>query len=302
MIFITKDTKKLDFALARLAAAARVELGLVIKQEAGNISKTIMMIVPPTGDKIKNGKMMRTVGGGFIKKAKASGLSANARKQGENAIKGDLFGGRNIGKESSIGLFQDIKNSTLNPPRNNRTETVSVNLGWERSKKIRIYQKFWRQSASISEMMAFHKRYRNNRGRTGQVSRSVIGRWKVQDQMWVSHQSANAYLKFTQSKVGWAKAGFAASAIACGIRVPAWIADWASRAGRVQSNFAANPYVIATTSGNKIPDMQRYVDAAFNIRESVTLAKVSAILVNRAVNLGFSKISNTGVVTYNKNE
>jgi hypothetical protein len=304
MIFVTKDTTKLDFALARLAAAARVELGLVIKQEAGNISKTIMMIVPPTGEKIKGGQMMRTVGGGFIQKAKMSGLSKNAQQQGENAIKGDLFGGKQMRKEKSIGLFQRIGSSELIPPKGKRTQFAYVTLGneFKNNKRIGIYQKFWRESASISEMMAFHKRYRNNRGRIGQITRSPVGRWMVQDQMWVSNQSADAYLKYTQSKVGWAKAGFAASAIACGIRVPAWIRDWASRAGRVQSNFGANPYVIATTAGNKIPDIQRYVDGAFKIRERVTLAKVNAILVNRAVNLGFAKISNTGVVTYNKNE
>jgi len=300
MIFIGTDTTKLDFALARLAAAANVDLGLVIKQEGGNLAKTIMQITPPTGEKSSGGDMVRMVGGGFIQKAKASGLSKNAQKQGENAILGDLFGGRNIGRESSIGLFQRIGNSTLVPPRGKQTETVGVNLGWERSKKIRIYKKFWRESASIPEMKSFHRDNLNNRGRPKQVSRSVIGRWQVQDQMWISDQSANAYLKYVQAKVGLGKAGFASAALSCGIRVPSWIRKFSSKAGRVQSNFKTNPYVIASTSGNKIPDLQRAVDSAFRIREKITLSKVNAILVNRAVNLGFAKISSSGVVTYNK--
>jgi hypothetical protein len=300
MIFIGTDTTKLDFALARLAAAANVDLGLVIKQEGGNLAKTIMQITPPTGEKTSGGDMVRMVGGGFIQKAKASGLSKNAQKQGENAILGDLFGGRNIGRESSIGLFQRIGNSTLVPPRGKQTETVGVNLGWERSKKIRIYKKFWRESASIPEMKSFHRDNLNNRGRPKQVSRSVIGRWQVQDQMWISDQSANAYLKYVQAKVGLGKAGFASAALSCGIRVPSWIRKFSSKAGRVQSNFKTNPYVIASTSGNKIPDLQRAVDSAFRIREKITLSKVNAILVNRAVNLGFAKISSSGVVTYNK--
>lgn len=300
MIFIGTDTTKLDFALARLAAAANVDLGLVIKQEGGNLAKTIMQITPPTGEKTSGGDMVRMVGGGFIQKAKASGLSKNAQQQGENAILGDLFGGRNIGRESSIGLFQRIGNSTLVPPRGKQTETVGVNLGWERSKKIRIYKKFWRESASIPEMKSFHRDNLNNRGRPKQVSRSVIGRWQVQDQMWISDQSANAYLKYVQAKVGLGKAGFASAALSCGIRVPSWIRKFSSKAGRVQANFKTNPYVIASTSGNKIPDLQRAVDSAFRIREKITLSKVNAILVNRAVNLGFAKISSSGVVTYNK--
>lgn len=300
MIFIATDTTKLDFALARLAAAANVDLGLVIKQEGGNLAKTIMQITPPTGEKTSGGDMVRMVGGGFIQKAKASGLSKNAQQQGENAIKGDLFGGRNIGRESSIGLFQRIGNSTQVPPRGKQTQTIGVNLGWERSKKIRIYKKFWKESASISEMKSFHQANLNSRGRPKKVSRSVIGRWQVQDQMWISDQSADAYLKYVQAKVGWAKAGFASAALSCGIRVPAWIRKFSSKAGKVQANFKTNPYVIASTSGNKIPDLQRAVDSAFRIREKITLSKVNAILANRAVNLGFAKISSSGVVTYNK--
>lgn len=291
MIQITSNTKSLEFALARLADAAKVDLPRVIKQEGGFIAKTIMQITPPTGDKASSID---------ANKPKASGLSKNAQQQGENAIKGDLFGGRNIGKERAIGLFQSIGNSSLVPPRGNQTETVGVNLGWERSKKIRIYKKFWKESASIAEMKAFHHANRNERGRPKQVSRSVIGRWQVQDQMWVSNQSADAYLAYVQKSVGLAKAGFAAAAIACGIRVPAWIRRHAGKAGNAQVGFGANPYVIARTSGNKIPNMQRIVDGAVRIREKVTLQKVNAILAGRAVNLGFVKVSANGQLAFKK--
>jgi hypothetical protein len=302
MIFVGTDTSKLDFALARLAAAANVDLGLVIKQEAGNLAKTIMQITPPTGDKTSGGDAARTVGGGFIQKTKASGLSTNAKKQGENAIKGDLFGGKQMRKEMSIGLFQRIGKSREIPPKRKRTEFAYIKLGneFDNNKRIAIYRKFWRPNATIFEMMNFHKRYRNDRGRIGEVTRSKVGRWQVQDQMWVSNQSANDYLKFVQSKVGWAKAGFASAALSCGIRVPSWITKYASRSGRVQANFSTNPYVIATTSKNKIPNLQRLVDGAFRIREKITLSKVNAILTNRAANLGFAKISTSGVVEYNK--
>ncbi|MFM7850383.1 MAG: hypothetical protein ACKO96_00345, partial [Flammeovirgaceae bacterium] len=72
-------------------------------------------------------------------------------------------------------------------------------------------------------MNAFHLRYRDKYGRIGFVSRSDIGRWKVQDQMWISNDTADRYLQAVQSRVGYAKAGFAAAALACGMRLPAWV-------------------------------------------------------------------------------
>jgi hypothetical protein len=289
MITISSDTARLEFSLARLAAAAKVDLAIVIKQEGGLLAKTIMQITPPTGDKSSDPS-----------KPKASGLSVNARKQGENAIKGDLFGGRKMAKEKSIGLFQRIGNSTLVPPRNQQTQTVGVNLGWERSKKIRIYRKFWRESASESEMKAFHRANLNDRGRPKQVTRSAIGRWQVQDQMWVSNQAAEAYLKYVQKSVGLGKAGFAAAAIACGIRVPAWIKRHASKAGSAQVGFGSNPFVIGQTSGNKIPNMQRVVNGAMRIRSKITLQKIDRILTGKAVNLGFAKVSADGQMVFKK--
>jgi hypothetical protein len=291
MISIFSDTKKLEYALARLADAAKVDLGLVIKQEGAYVARTIMQITPPTGDKIANGGQIPLVTGGTITKTKAGGLSTNARKQGENAILGDLFGGRQLAKEKSIGLFQKIGNSTEVPPRGGVPhETMGVNLGWEGSKTIRTFRKFWQPGASIAQMRAFHYANRNSRGRPKQVTRSAIGRWQVQDQMWISNQAADAYLKYTQKKVGLAKAGFAAAAMACGVRVPAWIRRHMAKAGTAQVQFGQNPFVSARTTGNKIPDLQRVVDSALKIRYKVTLNKFRAVMANRAVNLGFTKV------------
>jgi hypothetical protein len=296
MISIFSDTKKLEYALARLADAAKVDLGLVIKQEGAYVARTIMQITPPTGDKTKKGATVATVTGGTITKTKASGLSSNAKEQGEKAILGDLFGGRQMAKEKSIGLFQKIGNSTQVPPRGQQNETIGVNLGWEGGKKIRIYQKFWQQSASIPQMRAFHHANRNDRGRPKQVSRSLIGRWQVQDQMWISNQAADAYLKYVQKKVGLGKAGFAAAAMACGVRVPAWIRRHMTKAGTAQVQFGQNPFVSARTTGNQIPDLQRVVDSALKIRYNVTLSKVRALIANRAVNLGFAKVKGGMVI------
>ena len=298
MISIFSDTKRLEYALARLADAAKVDLGLVIKQEGAYVARTIMLITPPTGDKLAKGSQSQIpiVTGGTITKTKAGGMSTNARKQGENAILGDLFGGRQLAQEKSIGLFQKIGNSTEVPPRGDQTQTMGVNLGTEGSKSIRIYRKFWREGASIDEMKAFHRANLNERGRPKQVTRSLIGRWQVQDQMWISNQAADAYLKYVQKKVGLGKAGFAAAAMACGVRVPSWIRRHMAKAGTAQVQFGQNPFVSARTTGNKIPDLQRVVDSALKIRYKVTLSKYRAVLANRAVNLGFAKVKGGMVI------
>ena len=298
MISIFSDTKRLEYALARLADAAKVDLGLVIKQEGAYVARTIMLITPPTGDKLAKGSQSQIpiVTGGTITKTKAGGFSTNARKQGENAILGDLFGGRKMAKETSIGLFQKIGNSTEVPPRDGQHETMGVNLGWEGSKNIRIFRKFWQPGASIAQMRAFHYANRNERGRPKQVSRSLIGRWQVQDQMWISNQAADAYLKHVQKKVGLGKAGFAAAAMACGVRVPSWIRRHMAKAGTAQVQFGQNPFVSARTTGNQIPDLQRVVDSALKIRYKVTLSKIRALNANRAVNLGFAKVKGGMVI------
>ena len=283
MIAVTLNSAKLDYALQRLASAARVDLGKVIKQEGGNVAKSIMLIIPPT-----------PVPGST--KPRGSGLSTKAKQQGENAIKSDLFGGRRRSgaRYASIGLFQRIGNSTIQPPKRERTETAAVRLGWESSKTIRIYWKFWRPSASVAEMNNFHLRYRNKYGRVPFVSQSTIGRWKVQDQMWISNDTADNYLRWVQQWVGWSKAGFASAALACGIRIPAWVRRHAPKAGTSSVNFGANPYVIG-----KVPNPDRYVNAGLEFRKKITLKKVDAILANRAVNLGFARVDGAGRVQDN---
>lgn len=288
MISVALNSAKLDYALQRLASAARVDLGKVIKQEGGNVAKSIMLIIPPT-----------PVPGST--KPRGSGLSTKAKQQGENAIKSDLFGGRRRSgaRYASIGLFQRIGNSTIQPPKRERTETAAVRLGWESSKTIRIYWKFWRPSASVAEMNNFHLRYRNKYGRVPFVSQSTIGRWKVQDQMWISNDTADNYLRWVQQWVGWSKAGFASAALACGIRIPAWVRRHAPKAGTSSVNFGANPYVIGTATAIKVPNPDRYVAAGLEFRKKITLKKVDAILANRAVNLGFARVDGAGRVQEN---
>lgn len=282
------DSKRLEFDLARLADAARVDLGQVIKQEGGLVASTLMKIIPPT------------IGKSTLGSPGSGGLSSKAKETGENAIKGDLFGGKKASsaRYSSIGLFQRIGGSSLVPPRKGIGETVGVRLGWEQSKTVRIMSRFWKPSASPAEMKSFHKSHRNARGRTGNVSQSVIGRWKVQDQMWVNNSAADAYFNDLKSRVGRSKAGFAAAAIVCGIRVPAWIRRHASGFGTASYNFGKNPYITGTATSIWIPDINRYIDNAMAIRVKVTQQKINRLLANKAVNLGFAKVDGAGKIDY----
>lgn len=297
MIKIEANTSDLEIALERLAKSVRVDQGMVIKQESGNVCKILMMIIPPTTAKNE--------GPNPSGNPSRRGLSPQARKQGQNAILADVVmgGSKTIRKTyKTIGLFQEIGASKLNPPRNGTTETLSVNLGWEQSKNVRIMRRFWKPEASVDEMRAFHKQFQNKRGRTGIVSKSTIGRQTVQDQMWVRKASLNTYLKMLYDRVGWHKAGFAIGATKCGIRVPAWIKRLEMRAGDAYLNVGGQQsYFRATAKGIKMPinDINRMMAGALRLRAKITLDKLQRVMENRAVNLGFAKVSNTGRVQFN---
>lgn len=277
-ITFTANTALLEDRLRALAKAVNVAPGVVIKEEARGILRQVIALTPP-------GRTKQDAEKKFWGIHQTSGLA-----MGRAAIKGDLFGGKRAKRYLSIGLFQRIGSSKLVPPRKlgREGQTVGVSLGWENGKRIRIYRKFWRPDAGIAEMTAFHKRYQNPRtGRTGRVSQSTIGRWKVQDQMWVSDSSANRYLKHLQDRVGWAKGGWAAGLIATGDRPPNWIARHAAAAGTVRPNFGTNPFFYATARAIKIPNYQRMVDTAVMTRERITQRKIDRIIAGKAVNLGF---------------
>ena len=289
MISVAFTSSDLEYKLARLAATVPVDLSRIIKQEGGYMAKTMMLIIPPTlgkgkSDNIDTGRSPRNVG-----------ISKAAQEQGFNAINGDLLGGVKMAKSYSIGLFQTIGESSIREPRNHGHETLRVYKGNnESSKTFKIMNKFWRPEASIDDLSKFRKKYRNKYGRTGHVSQNTIGRWKVQDQMWVNKQSADSYFAILKSRVGWNKSGFAAGAIACGIRVPAWIRKHASSSGTETHSFGANPFIRVTALKNSIPNIQRYVDSAFLIRSKVTQKKIDRILSNKAVSLGFGKVTDLG--------
>lgn len=267
-ISATVNTYELEQSLHILAKEARVLPGQVLREETRLLGRNIQQITPPM-----------------------------SHAQGREAIRQDLFGGKRKGggRYSSVGLFQMIGNSTQVPPRKQGSETVGVNLGWEHSKTIRIMRKMWRPDASMAEMAEFHKKHQNPKtGRTGYVSQSTIGRWKVQDQMWIKDAVAKKYLAMIQSRVGWAKGAWTSMINAAGGSVQNWISRHSARAGTVSANWGVNPHVLAIAHDIKIPGYQRVLDNAVKQRVIVTQRKIERLFAGRATNLGFVTIRGRG--------
>jgi hypothetical protein len=206
--------------------------------------------------------------------------------QGRNAIKGDLFGGKRKSgaRYSSIGLFQRIGTSTLAVPeraQKSGAATYAVNLGWEGGKRVRIYKKFWQPEASVSQMRAFHKRFQDPRtGRVGFVSQSVIGRHRVQDQMWVSNAAASAYFKLLADRVGLARAGWGSAAAAVGLRLPQWVSKHkGANLGSYSPPSPNNLQIVATNTSTKIPNyFERHVYPAMRSRVRSIQSELTRLL------------------------
>jgi hypothetical protein len=181
------------------------------------------------------------------------------------------------------GIFQRIGESTIIPPKfaGKVTQTIGVNLGWERSKNIRIMRQFWKPGASVSEMEAFHKRYQNKQtGRIGWVSQHDIGRWKVQDQMWVSNSSANQYFKKLADRVGYTKAGWVKAAIRVGLHVASYVRRHESYAGGgYQAPTPSNLNITAENYIAKIPNYAtKHVEPAVRSRVRSLASELARLL------------------------
>ena len=99
-----------------------------------------------------------------------------------------------------------------------------------------------------------------------------------------------------EDRVGWTVSGWNSSAKVTGARYKKFSDKLKPQAGgnklfgSVQSSFGPQPFIKATAHNVKIPNYQRMIDAAINSRTRTTAKKVAAVLANRAVNLGFTRV------------
>jgi hypothetical protein len=259
MIQIETSFHRLEYQLARLALAAKVDLGLVIKEEAKYAIQTIVKFTPP-----KN------------------------KQQGVNAVRGDMnkvaqpLVYSNLEAKATKGGFYK---SMAKYVRNREVEKLRALF---RNPKLSGYYG-GKLLADIDELKTEHRLRQNNRGRvTGKATAFAFGAdfktylKQVEDRVGWTVSGWNSSAKV---------AGARYKKFSDKLKPQGGVNG--RLFGYVSSNFGEKPFIKATATNVKIPNYQRMVDGAINSRERTTVKKVNAVLANRAVNLGFIKVNGT---------
>ena len=257
MIQIETSFHRLEYQLARLALAAKVDLGLVIKEEAKYAIQTIVKFTPPA-----------------------------SKQQGVNAVRADFsrlaqpLDYKILKAKATKGGFY---NSMAKYVRNRDVEKMRALLRNPNLSKFYGLKLLENEDALRTQ----HKARRNGRGRiTGKATTLAFG------------ADFKKYRKEIESRIGWTVSGWNSSAKVSGARYKKFSDKLTAQGGGtgrlfgyVSSNFGERPFIKATATNVKIPNYQRMIDGAINSRESTTLKKITAILANRAVNLGFTRVN-----------
>jgi hypothetical protein len=285
-ISFTVDTRELSLKLHELAKYARVDPGLVMKDEVKQLSKILIKLTPPStfaqGRKAVTSDIERvyTTIPSIIKSGEKTGriediagfkaAVVKAFRKGDDAAMERLMTG-------PVGAHQvSVKGYTRNGKQV---------AGYTTKKRGRpVFPQISAGNTKFGGPLnpALHKSRQNARGRvTGNTVSQVVKPGELKD-----------YRDKMRSRVGWHASGWASMAIQSGYAVPSWILkqNLASASGMASLNFGTNPYVRAVNRNVKIPGYQRIVDGAVNNRVRVTAQKLEAVLKGRAVNLGFTRI------------
>ena len=250
MISIQSDVGKLEFALARLALAAKVGLGPVIKEEGRYLTKLFIQFTPP-----------------------------KSRKQGEGAVKRDLANlaiplnyAELEAKASKNGFYKSMARYV----RNRETEKLKLlfqnpRLNFFNGRKM---------LGNVNEIRQAHRQQQNQYGRikkdrnmaaySGDMKefskeiRSRVG-WTASGWIPAAKATGAPYKKFSDRFGG--KSGFQNS-----------------------NFVGANPFIVAVNRQVKIPNYQRMIDAAVASRIRTTVVKIERVMSNKAVNLGFTRV------------
>ena len=255
MIEIEASFSRLEMALHELAKAAKVDLGLVIKEEAKYAIQTIVKFTPP-----------------------------KQRPQGVNAVRADFS------RLAEPLVFQDLQakaskggfyKSMARYVRNRDVEKLRALF---RNPNLTHY--YGRPLLESEDAIKkYHRSQQNSRGRiTGKprvlafgldfrrVRKTMEGRvgWTVSGWNASAKVTGARYKKFSDKLKPQAGGN--------------------KLFGSVQSSFGPQPFIKATAHNVKIPNYQRMIDAAINARLRITLRKVAAAKANKAVNLGFTRV------------
>ena len=258
MIEIESRFEGLEYSLARLALAARVDLGLVIKEEAKYAIQTIVKFTPPKS-----------------KQQGVNAVRADFSKLAQPLVYSDLQA-----KATKGGFYKSMARYT-------RTRNVEKMRELLKNPHLKHFygMKFL---DSVDAIKQEHRRLQNSRGRiTGKANalafgadykkyqKEVEGRvgWSVSGWNSSAKIAGARYKKFSDKLKPQAGGSILF--------------------GSVRSSFGPNPFIQATAHNVKIPNYQRMIDGAIKSRERTTLKKIEAIKANRAVNLGFTRVNGT---------
>jgi len=252
---IKADTAKLEMALAKLANAAKVDLGLVIKEEAKYILQTLIKFTPP-----------------------------KSKQQGVNAVRGDLS------KLAQPLVYSDLEAKATkggfykSMAKYTRTRNIAKMRELLMNPNLKGYYGM-KLLENIGAIRQEHMSRRNSRGRvTGKAVALAFGadfkkyRKEIEDRVGWSVSGWNSSAKKTGARYKKFSDKLKPQAGGSGLF------------GFSRSNFGPNPYLQAIAYNIKIPNYQSKIDAVLTSRIKTTERKVAAVMANRAVNLGFAKV------------
>lgn len=255
MIEIESRFEGLEYSLARLALAARVDLGLVIKEEAKYAIQTIVKFTPP-----------------------------KSKQQGVNAVRGDLS------KLAQPLVYSDLEAKATkggfykSMARYTRTRNIAKMRELLMNPNLKGYYGM-KLLENIAAIRQEHMSRRDSRGRiTGKATALAFGADFKKYRKEIEGRSA-------WSLSGWSssvkKTGARYKKFAEKLKAQP---GGSGLFGSSRSNFGPNPYIQAIAYNIKIPNYQSKIDAVLTSRIKTTERKVAAVMANRAVNLGFAKV------------
>lgn len=249
---VQADTRRLEFQLARLAQAAGVELGPIIKQEAAYFLKSFIKTTPPPS------------------------LSA-----GKNAIDNDLrrvstplYYEQFEAHASKGGFYKSIARYI----RKRDAEKLRMLLQNPNLNLFRGMQLL----GNVDELNAEHQRRRvgqsRRRPRGSPQALSFSGDYK-------RHRNS------VHRRVGFIVSGWNDAARAVGVPIKKFSARTYERSSQsVSYSFGKNPFIVATNGNMPGPMFQKMLGQSLKYRERITIRKIEAAIAGRAVNLGFTRI------------
>lgn len=250
MIVIEARTRELEYKLARLAAAARVDYGLVIREEARFVTQQLIQFTPP--------------------KTMAQGKAAIAFDftRLTTQLEYSYFKAR----ETTGGFYKSIANY-IRKREDTKLQALFNNRALNGFYGLTLL-------TNPQQILEQHKNRRTQYGRIRSGRRQFASYMK----------DSNTAMRTIQERVGWTASGWIPAAKVTGARYKKFSDRFGGKSGSQVSNFGRNPFILARNFNVKIPKYQSTVNAVLRSRIATTQKKLERVLANKAVNLGFTRV------------